>query len=428
MPNINEYETDISGTVADEEVEAKLKKLKNRKSPGPDGIPNGLLKYGGPKLARKLAQLFDKILNKTETPDEWHNSITIPVFKKGLKTCPENYRGITLLNTVMKIFTSILKDKLQTQIKNAEEQQGFTKGRSITDAVFIIKQIKEKATEYNMPAYICFIDLTKAFDRIRLGDILHILMENKAPANITKIIHQLNNNNVTKVKVGVQFTENIPSTGGIRQEWATKGMVCYGDDAAIIAESENDLQRQLFQFFLVRHQLNMNISINKTKCMTIAKDPLRYLSSTHNPVKDLKSQINKASALSGCLRDIVWSNSYMRKNSKSRIYKTCIRPIMTYGTEVREDTNMMKQMLRVAEMKTLRSIVEKTRRDRVRNTDVKEQCGIQDIVRWGRQRKRQWYNHVRRMDENRLPRIVLENNPPSSRPPGRPPKRWKDSW
>ncbi|XP_056635444.1 uncharacterized protein LOC130444373 [Diorhabda sublineata] len=97
---------------------------------------------------------------------------------------------------------------------------------------------------------------------------------------------------------------------------------------------------------------------------------------------------------------------------------------MTFGTEVREDTNKTKQMLRVAEMKTLRTIVGKTRRDTVRNTDVKEQCGIQDIVRWGRQRKRQWYNHVRRMDENRLPRIV----PLGSRPPGRPPKRWKDSW
>ncbi|XP_057667260.1 uncharacterized protein LOC130900578 [Diorhabda carinulata] len=176
----------------------------------------------------------------------------------------------------------------------------------------------------------------------------------------------------------------------------------------------------------------MNISISKTKCMTIAKDPLRcklvvednpieqvmqfrYLgidiSSTHDPAKDLRSQINKASALSACLRDIVWSNPYMRKDSKIRIYETCIRPIMTYGTEVREATNKTKQMLKVAEMKTLRSIVGKTRRDRIRNTDVKEQCGIQDIVRWGRQRKR------------KQPRNILENNPPGSRPPGRPPKR-----
>ncbi|XP_050519479.1 uncharacterized protein LOC126893388 [Diabrotica virgifera virgifera] len=144
------------------------------------------------------------------------------------------------------------------------------------------------------------------------------------------------------------------------------GLMCYADDAAIIAKSEDDLQRQLFEFFQVSRQLNMNISTNKTKCITKAKDPLRcklvvennpieqvmpfrYLgidiSSTHDPVKDLRSQINKASALSGCLREIVWSKPYMRTDSKSRIYKTCIRPIMTYGIEVREGTNKTKQIL-----------------------------------------------------------------------------------
>lgn len=41
----------------------------------------------------------------------------------------------------------------------------------------------------------------------------------------------------------------------------------------------------------------------------------------------------------------------------------------------------------------------KTRRDRVRNKDIRKQCGKQDIVRWGTKRKRQWYNHFRRLDE-----------------------------
>jgi len=133
-------------------------------------------------------------------------------------------------------------------------------------------------------------------------------------------------------------------------------MVCYADDAAITAESENDPQNQLFQFFQASLQLNMNISI-KTQmydCMTIAKDPLRCklmvednpikqvmqfrhlgidISSTHDPVKDLRCQINKASALSGYLQDTVWSHQYMRKDSKLRICKKCIRPIMTYAVQ-----------------------------------------------------------------------------------------------
>jgi len=53
---------------------------------------------------------------------------------------------------------------------------------------------------------------------------------------------------------------------------------------------------------------------------------------------------------------------------------------------------------------------------------------VQDIVRWERQRKIYWYAHVRRMEEGRLPRIALEGKPIGKRAPGRPPKRWKDSW
>lgn len=70
MPNINDYETDMIGTVTDKEVEAKLNKLTNRKVPGPDYIPNEFSKNGSLKFVRKISQLFNKILNETETPEE----------------------------------------------------------------------------------------------------------------------------------------------------------------------------------------------------------------------------------------------------------------------------------------------------------------------------------------------------------------------
>ena len=71
----------------------------------------------------------------------------------------------------------------------------------------------------------------------------------------------------------------------------------------------------------------------------------------------------------------------MSTDSKIGIYKTCIRSIMSYGTEVHEDTNKTKNMLRV---KTLRTIVGKTSTDRVRNIDIRGHYGIQDIVKWGK--------------------------------------------
>jgi len=103
-------------------------------------------------------------------------------------------------------------------------------------------------------------------------------------------------------------------------------MICYADDSAIFAD---DLQRQLQKFWQVSQAMNMTISIEKTKSITFAKDPVRcklvvqdqiieqvsqfkylgmYLSSYHDAVKDLRSQINKASAMSGCLRQRIWAN------------------------------------------------------------------------------------------------------------------------
>ncbi|XP_056636638.1 uncharacterized protein LOC130445137 [Diorhabda sublineata] len=190
-------------------------------------------------------------------------------------------------------------------------------------------------------------------------------------------------------------------------------MVCYADDAAIFGETQDDLQRQLHKFCQVSQAMNMTVSTEKTRSITFAKEPLRCklvvqdkiidkisqfkylgmdLSSYHDPVKDLRSQINKATAVWVCLRQTMWANEYMRKDSKFRIYQTCIRPIMAYGIETREETNNRKSMLRVAEMKTLRTIVGKIRVDRIRNTGIRKQCAVQDIVRLGRQRKRYWYS------------------------------------
>ncbi|XP_060524535.1 uncharacterized protein LOC132700953 [Cylas formicarius] len=59
---------------------------------------------------------YNNILETSEIPRECHKSITIPIFKKGQKTHPDNYRSITLLNTLTNLFTSILKERLKTQI------------------------------------------------------------------------------------------------------------------------------------------------------------------------------------------------------------------------------------------------------------------------------------------------------------------------
>ena len=86
-----------------------------------------MLKYGGNELTLHLTQLFQQVLNSGITPKVWKESIIIPLFKKGNKTNPDNYRGITLVNTTLKLFTKAMLSKLLTYIQPREEQQGFRK-------------------------------------------------------------------------------------------------------------------------------------------------------------------------------------------------------------------------------------------------------------------------------------------------------------
>ncbi|XP_044760904.1 uncharacterized protein LOC123318360 [Coccinella septempunctata] len=193
----------------------------------------------------------------------------------------------------------------------------------------------------------------------------------------------------------------------------------------------------------------MQISTTKTKSLVISKEPKRcklvvadqpieqvmtfsylgvQISSNQDRTYEVREQASKACRMAGALRDVIFNNKYMSKQSKTRIYKTCVRPIMTYAIETRADNKRTKSILRTTEMKILRTISGYTLRDRKRNTAILEECQVQDIVKWGRARRRYWNNHNSRMNAERIAKIARDGIPNTRRPIGRPPKRWKDSW
>ena len=91
-------------------------------------------------------------------PQEWETRMVINIHKKGTKTKCENYRGITLLPTAYKLFANIIKNRLNEYLedKMVEEQCGFRKGRSCTDAIFTVQHIMEKRrnTTYRYSFYL----------------------------------------------------------------------------------------------------------------------------------------------------------------------------------------------------------------------------------------------------------------------------------
>jgi hypothetical protein len=111
-----------------------------------------------------------------------------------------------------------------------------------------------------------------------------------------------------------------------------------------------------------------------------------------------------------------------------RIYKSVIRPFLTYAAETRADNSKTKQILETTEMNTFRKTVAKTGLDHVRNQDMREQYGIQPIGEWVNKGREEWNNHISRMTEDRIVRVVRDNSPKCKRRPGRPRKRGSDSY
>lgn len=101
----------------------------------------------------------------------------------------------------------------------------------------------------------------------------------------------------------------------------------------------------------------------------------------------------------------------MIMESKTRIYKTCVRPILIYAAEIRAKTAKTEQIIRTTEMKTLRQIANLSLRDRVRSETIRERCQIQDVLRWARSRRRYWRDHVGKMGEERLAKIAKSQKP-----------------
>jgi hypothetical protein len=98
-----------------------IEKLKSHKSPGTDQIPAELIKAGGSTSCGEIHKLIISIWDKEELPEEWKESVTVPIHKKEDKTDCNNYGGISLLPTMYKVLSSILLSRL---IPYAEETTG----------------------------------------------------------------------------------------------------------------------------------------------------------------------------------------------------------------------------------------------------------------------------------------------------------------
>ena len=143
---------------------------------GIDNILNEVIKNGKDAIKGHLVNLFNRILDTgKQYPTLWSFGLIVPLHKKDDRSKVENYRGITLLSALGKLFTSILNNRLydymvQKGILKAE-QGGFRKMHDTVDSIFTLKMpvdkyVKSKLRKHQNLLFSCFVDFRKACDCI----------------------------------------------------------------------------------------------------------------------------------------------------------------------------------------------------------------------------------------------------------------------
>ena len=161
---------ELDGPIDRDEVVAALGKLKRGKACGVDGVVNEILLFGGEVMVDTVWRLCQVMFSCEKIPLEWSRGIIFPLYKDGDERIPNNYRGITLLSVVGKVYSSLLTKRLvdwcEKEEKLAEEQAGFRSNRSTLDHIFTLCEIIQARKELNKDTVCCFLDIKKAYDRL----------------------------------------------------------------------------------------------------------------------------------------------------------------------------------------------------------------------------------------------------------------------
>ena len=126
-----------------------------------------------------------------EVPQDMHDAKIVTLFKnKGDRSDCNNYRRISLLSVVSKVFARVVRAGLQILAERIypESPCGFRSRRSTVDMIFSVRQKQEKCREQQQPLYLAFVNLTKAFDMVSRTGLFKLLEQIGCPPNLLSII------------------------------------------------------------------------------------------------------------------------------------------------------------------------------------------------------------------------------------------------
>ena len=201
-------------------VRKLLSEINSNKAQGPDGIHGKILKNCAVGLAYPLTCIFRASYNSGFIPQEWKLANVVPIFKKGDKTCVENYRPISLTCLVMKVFERIIKEKVLSLTSNYLDprQHGFLAQKSCTTNMVGFCDSLSISLNENVFNHVVYFDFAKAFDSVNHDILLEKLKDiYKIDGTLLKFIRSYLNERLQKVVIGSESSSTLKVNSGVPQ-------------------------------------------------------------------------------------------------------------------------------------------------------------------------------------------------------------------
>ena len=313
-PNETENDTDtniindpeLDAEFSEDDIRKGISKLNNNKSAGLDGVIAEVFKSSENIITPFLTTLFNKIFISGNYPKKWGEGCIIPLYKKGDIDDVNNYRGITLINIVAKLYSQLIHDRLMKWAikckKLSQHQFGFQKGKSTTDCIFTFSSIITKILSSGNKVYCAFIDYEKAFDTVNRSLLWKKLIREKMSSRMIQAIKSMYETIKCCIKYSNEYSDFLDSHIGLKQGCPLSSLMfmffinditdsidtsnldgtftmhdvnmfllLYADDTAIFAKTKESLQSMLNDLKRYCDQWRLKVNTGKTKVMVFEK-------------------------------------------------------------------------------------------------------------------------------------------------------------
>jgi len=217
---LNEYQAKLLAPMSVDEIAAAVKDVKNGKATGRDGVPSEFLKHGGSAMWESLALLFDMCRAAESTPRDWHLVNIVPIYKKGDKYARANYRRVSLLSCVYKLYARVLQRRLAPFLEEqiVAEQAGFSAGKGCDDNLCTMTAVMEHMIAERKPLYVALVDMRAAFDTVWRDGLWYKLETMGVPHKLVRIFQEIYSHGRFRVVANGQEGNDVEAvTAGVLQ-------------------------------------------------------------------------------------------------------------------------------------------------------------------------------------------------------------------